>query len=556
MSMDRRRFIAPYVVLAPLLVVATAFAVGAVLVPASRWQAEDDAERRLDEGERLVQATLDETQDRLAAVGRWLQHDREVIAAIEERSVAGLEPQLGLALELDAVDELDIVDRRGGVIGRFGRQPLRPPPATLADQAGFQQAVSGLPSTGFAYSGGDFLRQELYLPVSPSDGTAVIGVLRLASFLDQAILDRFRRRTELEAAVFLGEPSVATPSRTEQGLPPTRPVVAPNAAHAIITTRQAGQLDRPVDRVSARVVPLNDLSGGTVGAFSVSLPIETAATGLGDVLGMAVPITIVMMLAGAALAYLLACRVQKPPLVLAGAAARVRKGDVLVPMPTARHSEPVPLAEEHERARHGAHATLKTIAEAEERQRSLFSALREPVLTTSADGRITSFNAAAREWLGDPIDLYGQPLDQILTFVDVSAEDGDGPRWHGRISTPDGVNRDVEVVRTRAASETFPLTDIYVIHDVTEHVELGRMREQLLYSVAHEVRGPITILDNVLDVLAHENEELSADEQAGAIGTQHRGPPPQHHRIVVERRVYPVRKVPGASQSGLAIIDR
>jgi signal transduction histidine kinase len=69
------------------------------------------------------------------------------------------------------------------------------------------------------------------------------------------------------------------------------------------------------------------------------------------------------------------------------------------------------------------------------------------------------------------------------------------------------------VVRTRAPSETFPLADIYVIHDVTRHVELGRMREQLLYSVAHEVRGPIAILDNVLDILANEGEALTTAEQ-------------------------------------------
>lgn len=512
--MSRRGVVLSYVALVPVLVVATALVVGGVLAHAGGRRAEEEADRRLAEGARLVRATLDETQDELAAVGRWLQHDREVIAAVEEGRAAGMVARLGLALELGAVDELDVADRLGRVIGRIARDQGRAPGQSLAELPGFQRAISGVPSSGFAYSGEDFLRQEVYLPISSANGTATIGALRLASFVDQTALDRFRRHTGLEATLFVSEPSVANVPRTESGSPSTQLVAGPDAARAIVTTREVGGLDRSVDRAPARSVPLDDPSDRPIGAFAVSLPVGTAATGLGDALGSVLPVIVVMMLAGAALAYLLACRAQKPLLAPAEAEARVRDGDVPPPMPTIPHSEPVPLAEDPERARHGGHPTLTTIADAEERQRALFSALREPVLTTSADGRITSFNAAARELLGDPIRLYGQPLGQILPFVDPSAEDGDGPRWHGRITTPDGVTRDVEVVRTRAASETFPLTDIYVVHDVTEHVELGRMREQLLYSVAHEVRGPITILDNVLDVLAHESDELSADEQS------------------------------------------
>ncbi|HZO28569.1 MAG TPA: ATP-binding protein [Chloroflexota bacterium] len=513
MRLRRRGFVVPYVALALLLVVATALAVGVVFAHASGRQAEGDVGRRLAEGAQLVQTSLDETRDELAAVGRWLQHDRGVIAAIEEGKAAGLESPLSLALAIGAVDELDIADRLGQVVGRFVRHQRRLPGVSLAEQAGFQRAISGLPSTGFAYSGEDFLTQEVYLPISSPDRTAVIGALRLASFVDQAALDRFRRHTGLDAALFVGERSVATTSRTEPGPPLTRLVPAPNVALASVMTREAGRSDQPGDRIPARFVPLDDLSDLPIGAFSVSVPVGTAAAGLGDVLRSALQITVAMMLAGAALAYLLACRVQQPLRVSAEGAARVRDGGVLTPMPTIRESGLDPLAEEPERARHRAHPTLKAIADAEERQRALFSALREPVLTTSAEGRITSFNPAARELLGDPIFLYGRPLDQILPFVDVSAEEGDGSRWHGRITTPEGVARDVEVVRTRAASETFPLTDIYVIHDVTEHVELGRMREQLLYSVAHEVRGPIGVLDNVLDILAHEGEELAAGEQ-------------------------------------------
>src|SRR5262249_12764571 len=42
--------------------------------------------------------------------------------------------------------------------------------------------------------------------------------------------------------------------------------------------------------------------------------------------------------------------------------------------------------------------------------------------------------------------------------------------------------------------------------------ELSRLREQLLYCVAHELRGPLAVLDNALEMLSSDYAELSADE--------------------------------------------
>ena len=59
MRLTRRGFAVPYVALAALLVVATALAVGAVLAHAGGRRAEDEADWRLAEGERVVRTTLD-----------------------------------------------------------------------------------------------------------------------------------------------------------------------------------------------------------------------------------------------------------------------------------------------------------------------------------------------------------------------------------------------------------------------------------------------------------------------------------------------------------------
>ncbi len=45
-----------------------------------------------------------------------------------------------------------------------------------------------------------------------------------------------------------------------------------------------------------------------------------------------------------------------------------------------------------------------------------------------------------------------------------------------------------------------------------QRAELSILREQLLYSVAHELRNPLSVLENVLDIIGEEYTELSAEE--------------------------------------------
>lgn len=261
-----------------------------------------------------------------------------------------------------------------------------------------------------------------------------------------------------------------------------------------------------VVRYVALTVALVLVTALTVGALLVG------ADRPADRLIPALLLTAAIVAVGGTLVYVLALRVQRPVLVLAEAAARIRDGDLLTPMPAIEEPELATLGEELERARSQINARLTMIADVEGRQNALFAALREPVVTTSEDGRIMSFNAAAARLLGDPIRLYGQRLVKLLPFIDAPDEATGASTWHGSVNAADGTLCEVEVSRTRVAGGTFPLTDIYVVHDVTQHVELSRMREQLLYSVAHEVRSPIMILDNVLDVLVHDHSDLTIDE--------------------------------------------
>lgn len=516
MRLPRHGFIFHYVALSIWLVVVTAVAVGTVIIQTSSRQVERDADRRLADGVRLLHASLDEAQDDRAAVANWLQQDPTFIAAVQENRLPALGEWLALALNLRASDELGVADQQGQVMVQSGSNHVLRRGPSIAQYAGFQKAIMGSPSAGFVYDSDAPLRHEFHVPIRRSTGETVIGVLRLSTFLDQDDLDRFHHRTGLDASLFLGETMMATTLRTADGLPLAQVVAPPDVLRAVVDEGHevSAWHHLSIGRVRARFIPLNGPSGTPVGMFSTSLPAESITGRLGEVLAPSLPLTMVIILAGAAFAYLLAHRIQQPIMALAQAAARIHDGDFLTPIPAIRGPEFAVLAGELEAARSSVHATFRTIADAEERQRALFAALLEPVLTTSAEGRITGFNGAAADWLGGPLRLYGQDLHEILPFVDTSAEANSESRWQGRIGAADDVTRDVEVSRTRLAGGTFPPTDMYVIHDVSRYAELSRMREQLLYSVAHEVRGPITILDNVLDILANEYKELSAVERS------------------------------------------
>jgi PAS domain S-box-containing protein len=163
----------------------------------------------------------------------------------------------------------------------------------------------------------------------------------------------------------------------------------------------------------------------------------------------------------------------------------------------------------------------QALASEEAAHRSLFEALRMPIVTTTLDGRITSFNAAAVALFGSPARLYGRDVRDLLPFVSAPG-DLSSAESQGRLADATGRTVDLEVSRTLLAEGTDHPYAVYVVHDISRHAEVNRLREQLLYSVAHELRGPLTVLDNALEILDLELMHLTADEFRSVVGTARR----------------------------------
>jgi signal transduction histidine kinase len=143
----------------------------------------------------------------------------------------------------------------------------------------------------------------------------------------------------------------------------------------------------------------------------------------------------------------------------------------------------------------------------------LFAALRTPIITTLLDGQVNGFNAAAISLFGSPARLYNRHIRDVLPFVLPPSDTAAPADAQGRVADATGRTVDLEVSRTVLSEhEDHPGYAVYVVHDISRHAELNRLREQLLYSVAHELRSPLMVLDNALEILDTDYPRLSAED--------------------------------------------
>jgi len=163
-----------------------------------------------------------------------------------------------------------------------------------------------------------------------------------------------------------------------------------------------------------------------------------------------------------------------------------------------------------------------SLASMEAQRRALFEVLRTPIVTTSMSGRVTSFNAAAIALLGSPARLYGRNIRDLLPFVPEPSDASATADTLGRLADATGRTVDLEVSRSVQGGDDDQGYAVYVVHDISRHAEVNRLREQLLYSVAHELRGPLMVLDNALEILDTEYPQLSAEEFGQVLGTARR----------------------------------
>lgn len=167
-------------------------------------------------------------------------------------------------------------------------------------------------------------------------------------------------------------------------------------------------------------------------------------------------------------------------------------------------------------------ATLTRVLRARREQASLFASLRDPLLVVSQDGVVTDQNAATLALFGPAATVSGRRIVELLPFVDPWPDAVPTAHWNGTLSDVTGRTVTVEVTATPVIASTNDRTSVYVVHDVSQHAEVLRLREQLLYDVAHELRGPLGVLEGALEILAGDYGDLSVEDFSRLTGSARR----------------------------------
>ncbi len=509
----RPSLVAHSVLLTIALVTITALAVGLVVFEEVGSQVQQRIDRRLADGATLFQASLEDSRNELETVGALLAGDQQLVEAIPGHRLDDLRERLNLTLGLRAIDDVLVADSQGTVLAdaRVTQVGNHTPPLAsgVAGNIGFGRALAGQVVYGISRQEPDVLWQEVYLPVRDRSSGSIVGVIRLASFLDRRRLGQFRERTGLDVSLFSGSRRVVT---TLVG-PASALPADPDTFQRVVGQGQpvTAWRDLPTGRVRAYYAPLTGPDGTRVGMVSIAIPVQSVSAAWQRAVLPLAPVVLSIILAGAALGYVLARRVREPVLTLVGAARRLQDGDLSTPIPVIEEVELRVLAEELEMARCSVHERIETIAREETRQRALIDALSEPVLIATTDHIVVGANSAAIQLFGTRGSLSGQRIESILPFVQLAGDPREPQCWQGVLAR-NGRANDVQVCRTRLAAGSLPECDVFVIHDVSQFAALNRMREQLLYDVAHELRSPLAVLTGALELLATGYAEMSTRE--------------------------------------------
>ena len=521
-------FVVHSVILSVLLVIATSIVVALVVLQAIGEQVQQRIDRRLADGATLFQASMEDTRQDLFAVGTFFANDPVFIAAVRDNRTNTIEEKLRLASGVAAVDEADVLDTRGRIAAvglTADRRGLLPSKVqAFASQVGFTRALGGDVSYGVTRGDTGAVRQEVFVPLRVDGGGEIVGILRLASILDNRDLQRFSAWTGLDVSLVYGTSRVATTLGRPDGSSLTDVAPDPSVLREVVDNGRDTYAwrDFPTGTVRAYYAPLTDPSGHRVGMLAVAIPTWAVTRAWQDAVIPILPVTGLVVIASGVLAYLLARRVREPVLALSNAAARLRSGDLATPIPAVAEVELTPLAEELERARQSVQERVEAMEAEEARQRALFAAFREPILIASSDGKIADHNAAAGHLFGGSPRLCGRYVADVMPFVNLGADGPERTLWQGAIEDAAGQSLEVEVSRITLAEGWRPAREVFVVHDISQYVELNRLREQLLYDVAHELRSPLSTLTNVLDILAGEYGELSTKDFDQLIGSARR----------------------------------
>jgi signal transduction histidine kinase len=144
-------------------------------------------------------------------------------------------------------------------------------------------------------------------------------------------------------------------------------------------------------------------------------------------------------------------------------------------------------------------------------QRALLEKFAQPVLLVSARGTIQYANPAAAAAFSPDATICGAALDSVLS-LSLRIAHHTGGTLTGEIADSSGCRRQVLVTRSELTQEGGSPLCLYTVQDFAYLTHASGQREELLHSVAHELRTPLSSLKTAAGVLREEAGRLAPQE--------------------------------------------
>lgn len=173
---------------------------------------------------------------------------------------------------------------------------------------------------------------------------------------------------------------------------------------------------------------------------------------------------------------------------------------------------------------------FQAVADERSRLQALIESSRDGIILVGMDQHLLVVNAPALDLLrlpGRPEDWVNRPLQDALIAMRHHAPDavrttlaemrrgraGDEPSGEGEFEVPPHT---IHWLNLPVMAHKTPLGRLFVLHDVTEERSLERMRDDLVHTMVHDLRNPLTaiygalaLLDKrIADVLSPSQQQL------------------------------------------------
>jgi two-component system, NtrC family, sensor histidine kinase KinB len=268
-----------------------------------------------------------------------------------------------------------------------------------------------------------------------------------------------------------------------------------------------------------------------VGLALVVVGATTAAASLGDAPELALAgVVAATVLAVTAFSGWLTARLVRPLAALSAAARRIGDGDLDVRAPVAGNDELAALATElntmAERLRRYRTSSLGELLQAQRALQAAIDSLPDPVLVLDASGAVVDLNGAAealfRRGAGaaPSIDALDPALRATIDRVRAHVLGGKGsyvPRGFEEAVTvegTEGTRRLLPRASPLCSDEGVVIGSSVVLQDVTRLLRFDELKNDLVSTVAHEFRTPLTSLRMAVHLCADELVGPITEKQA------------------------------------------